>query len=222
MAIKKTPTSYDSEPMIKKWRLVHDEHLRDAICSHLPKEQKNLILIDGRSGNGKSTFANKLANCIDAIIVHTDDISWHHHPFNWVQEIQDEVIIPWRMGRDINYKPPAWIAMNRKGSITAAAKSSLIIEGVGAGRSELARSDTLVIWVQANHADVYNRAIKRDMVNENRTRSQAEDFWAEWMSLEEPLIENDRPWTRAHYIVNGTPPKNTIPNATYIADGPLT
>jgi predicted kinase len=34
-----------------------------------------LVLVDGRSGAGKSTFARRLAQVLDASVVHTDDIA---------------------------------------------------------------------------------------------------------------------------------------------------
>jgi uridine kinase len=46
-------------------------------------EHPTIVAVDGRSGSGKSMFANKLAAAPKVPIVHTDDISWHHSFFDW-------------------------------------------------------------------------------------------------------------------------------------------
>ena len=202
-----------------KWQTVDNEQLGQLIDGLTPRGQQRLIMVDGRSGNGKTTFAHKLMTLFDAALIHTDDVSWHLHPTDWVQEILEGVIGPWQRGVDIAYKPPGWTKMGREGLIEAPAKPMLIIEGVGAGRAELATYADLVTWVQAGTKVAYSRGIARD-VKQGRTQREAEEFWVEWMSVENPFLASDRPWTRARLIVNGAPSIDSA-GTTQIAFGPL-
>ena len=96
---------------------------------------------------------------------------------------------------------------------------SMIVEGVGAGRSGLAAGAELVVLVQSDRAEARRRGIARD-VELGRTPEKAEAFWDEWMRAEEPFLANDQPWTRASLVVNGTPP-TAMQAHTFVAPGPL-
>lgn len=36
-----------------------------------------MLLVDGRSGSGKTTFAERVAALLHGAVVHTDDLAWH-------------------------------------------------------------------------------------------------------------------------------------------------
>jgi hypothetical protein len=61
--------------------------------------------------------------------------------------------------------------------------------------------------------------LQRD-VELGRTPREAEAFWDEWMSAEEPFLASDRPWSRASLVVNGTPP-GALHADSVLASGPL-
>jgi hypothetical protein len=43
-----------------------------------------IVAVDGRSGSGKTAFAERLRTAIPgAQVVHTDDIAWWHSRFGW-------------------------------------------------------------------------------------------------------------------------------------------
>ncbi len=214
-------SQYQEEPTVNTWHIANDAQLKDIVTARLPSTHKHLILIDGRSGNGKSTFAKKIATMFNASIVHTDDLAWHYHPINWDGELMKNIIDPWLTGKNVTYQPPGWLTMNRHGYIQVAAKEALVIEGVGAGRARFAAYNPLIIWVQADNQIVYTRAIQRDMAIEARTRQQAIDFWTQWKLQEDPFLARDRPWTRAQLIINGTPPSDAQNSSTYFTYGPL-
>ncbi len=177
------------------------------------------MLVDGRSGAGKTTLAARLVRLLDGALVHTDDLSWNHHPTDWASLLVDGIVTPWRRGEVVSFRPPAWISHARPGSVDVAPRQVLVVEGVGAGRAELAPLAEVVVWVQSDADIARRRGIARD-VEYGRSLDEAEAFWDEWMRAEEPFLAADRPWTRASLLVNGTPVPDQ-PGRTLLAPGPL-
>lgn len=213
---------WPEEPAVTAWEPVDDSGLRTRVQALLPLDRAPLILVDGRSGGGKSTFAGRLAGLVDATVVHTDDIAWHHHPIDWADLLVAGVLDPFRRGDPVVFRPPAWVARDRPGAIEVPAGRCLVVEGVGASRAELAAHADLVVWVQSDPTEARRRGLARDVVL-GRSPEQAEAFWDEWARSEDPFIAADRPWTRARLIVNGTPPQRdpSDTDVTWVADGPL-
>ena len=71
----------------------------------------------------------------------------------------------------------------------------LVVEGVGAGRSELADLLDAAVWVQSDRVVARERGIARDAGDV--------DGWDEWQAEEIPFLQRDRPWERADVIVAG-------------------
>ena len=200
------------------WRLVDDHELR-ALLTRLVPRGRGVLLVDGRSGGGKSTFAERAADLLAGVVVHSDDLAWHHDPLAWDGLAVDHVIEPWRRGEDVDYRPPGWVARGRNGSVTVPADVGvLVLEGVGAGRASLAAHADAVVWVQSDRDEARERGLRRD-VDLGRTREEAERFWDEWMSAEEPFLALDRPWNRADLVVNASVADGE-PGCTTLAPGP--
>jgi hypothetical protein len=169
-----------------------------------PKRSRSgpfLLAIDGRSSSGKSTLARRVAAVMPGTsVVHTDDIAWWHSRFGWDDLLVDGVIAPLRRGEAVDYRPPAWDARDRPGSVTVPAGACLVtIEGVGAGRRSLGGYLDAVIWVQAD-LDITER---RDL---DRIRAGEIDQagYEGWMSEEISFQATERTWERADLIVSGT------------------
>lgn len=210
-----------AEPHVTDWEVVSDTELQVLIKQYLPEGQQHLVLIDGHSGAGKTTFANKLASFADGQVIHVDDISWYLDIVDWDRQMLEGVIKPWQGGQAIAYKPPGWVKMGREGVVEAPASQVLIIEGVGAGRQSLAGLASFIVWVQSDSQKAFGRGIERDMESTDREdREEAVRFWNEWMETEMPFLNHEQPWTRAQLIINGTP-DDTDSGITYIAPGPL-
>ena len=202
------------EPDPGKFRSMTMDELNELVVDHLAKAP-SLILVDGRSGSGKSTFAHKLAHLRGANSVATDDVAWHLHPTEWVEEMLEGIIRPWAKGEPVAYRPSGWVRMHRSGQIALPAGHDLIIEGVGAARSELAPFAHLIVWVHADRVEARRRGIARD-VAQGRDPEQAEQFWDEWMSFEEPFLEAEQPWTRADLVVEGESDASTNPQSVRV------
>jgi hypothetical protein len=122
-----------------------------------------LLAIDGRSSSGKSTLARRVARSIPgSAIVHTDDIAWWHSRLGWDDLLVAHVIEPLRRGEGVDYRPPAWEARGRPGSVKVPADAALVlIEGVGSGRASLAERVDAVIWVHSDPAVTEQRNRRR-------------------------------------------------------------
>jgi hypothetical protein len=161
-----------------------------------------IVAVDGRSGSGKTTVAERLRTAVpDAEVVHTDDIAWWHSRFGWHDLMIDGVLEPLHRGQSVHYQPPAWASRGRAGQIDVSAQASLvIIEGVGAARREVTHLLDAVVWVQSDLSEAKRRGILRDGGD-----APAMEQWQAWMSEEIPFLAADRPWERATIIVAGTP-----------------
>jgi cytidylate kinase len=159
-------------------------------------EQPTIIGIDGRSGSGKTTFANQLASALKTTVVHTDDVSWHHSFFDWWDLLIEHILEPFKAGKDVDYTPEIWKTRGRAGSILVPTTPVLILEGVSSTRLEYSHWVDLPIWVETSLEIVEQRGLLRD-------GEAGRDFWFEWQAQERPLLEKDQPWTRAKLIVDG-------------------
>ena len=200
------------------WRPVDDDALA-ALLTRLLPEGRGVLLVDGRSGSGKSTFAERAAALLGGVTVHSDDLAWHHDAIAWDDLAVTHVIEPWRRGEDVDYRPPGWVARDRHGSVRVPADVRvLVLEGVGAGRASLATHANAVVWVQSDRVEARERGLRRD-VELGRTPEEAERFWDEWMSAEEPFLAGDRPWERADVVV-GSREADWAPGRTTVAMKP--
>ncbi len=190
------------EPAVTEWRVAPVEELWRLVDPGPMSSRPRIVAVDGRSGSGKTSLAEQLRGVVrSSAVVHTDDVAWHHSFFDWTQLLIDGVLRPLRAGQSVSYRPPGWIEQERAGSVEVPGGLELvIIEGVGAGRRELAPWLDAVVWVQSDLAESQRRGVLRDGGDQ-----PAADFWQEWAGHELPFLADQRPWERAAAIVSGTP-----------------
>ena len=192
------------EPLALPWQVMDLGDMLRLLEGATPNPvgRPRVVAIDGRSGNGKSTLANRIQQVVTlSTIVHTDDIAWHHGFFDWSDLLVEGVLRPVWGGEAVSYRPPGWQRHGRPGAVTVpAGQRLLIIEGVGASRSVLVPWIDNAVWVQADVREAERRGILRDGGTD-----EARAFWQEWMDEEVPFLERDQPWQRADLIVAGTP-----------------
>lgn len=165
-----------------------------------------VVAVDGRSGSGKSTIAERIAALVPgSVVVRTDDVAWEQSFFDWDALLADHVLDPVRRGAAVSFRPPAWERLDRPGAITVPAGTTLLlVEGVGASRASLAGSYDATVWVLADEEERRRRGLERDVVL-GRTPDEALEFWDRWQSEEYPFLADDRPWERATVVSCGTP-----------------
>jgi hypothetical protein len=174
-------------------------------------ETPTILAVDGRSASGKTTFAARLARVLNAPVVHSDDVAWHHSFFDWWPLMLEQIIVPFRAraGQAIDWKPEAWTVRGRDGSIIVPKSSILILEGVGVTRHELSKHIDLPIWVETDPQIAEARGLERD-------GPEGRDFWFEWQAHERPFLEADKPWDRAKLIVDGMPNLEHDPETQFV------
>ncbi|MGC4941905.1 uridine kinase family protein [Kribbella sp. DT2] len=189
------------EPVFGNWQTIPLDEFVERLLSTRPR----VVAVDGRSGGGKSTLTDRLAGLLGAAVVQVDDVAWNAPMFGWSELLAHGVLEPVRRGEAVAYRPPAWDEHGRAGSIDVPAGASLVlVEGVGAGRRELAGLIDGLVWVQSDFAEAERRGIARDIasgVNGDARTTTA--FWHEWMASEIPFLQHDRPWDRADFVVAG-------------------
>jgi hypothetical protein len=191
----------DGEPRFAPWRVRRiDDVLRELFCDLTGGPA--LLAVDGRSGSGKTTVAERIvARVPGGAIVHTDDVAWYHAMFDWADLITDGVLAPLRRGEAVAFRPPPWDARDRPGAVTVpAGRPLVVVEGVGIARRDLAPFFDASVWVQADRAPARVRGVARDGGG-----PEQETFWDEWEAEERPFLAADRPWDRADVVVDGTP-----------------
>ncbi|WP_211282155.1 uridine kinase family protein [Diaminobutyricimonas aerilata] len=167
-----------------------------------------LIAIDGRGGAGKSTISERIADVVPATtIVHTDDVAWRYSMFDWGDAMREHILEPLHRGLPVDYRPAAWHEHGRSGSIRIErGTSTVLVEGTGIIRDELAALFDASIWMQSDAEEARRRALDRDVASGvNGDREAATAFWDLWQEEEVPFFARERPWARADFIVAGTP-----------------
>ena len=172
------------EPAAGPWRVATAAELLEVIfeAAEAPEGRPRVVAVDGRGASGKSTLANRLCAAVPSCtVVSTDDVAWYHSFFDWAELLATGVLEPARRGEPVSYRPPAWQERGRAGAIEVpAGQQLLIVEGVGAGRRQLAHLFDAVVWVQSDFDVAEQRGIARDVAEGvNGDADEAAKFWHE-------------------------------------------
>ncbi|MGX6607425.1 hypothetical protein ACWKSP_35665 [Micromonosporaceae bacterium Da 78-11] len=159
-----------------------------------------MIAIDGRGGAGKTTLAERLCAVVaGAAVVHTDDVAWNHAYFDWGAVLVENILEPLHRGAAVNFRPEAWVAHDRAGSVSVPAGVAFVfVEGTGVIREELAPWLDASVWMQGDLDEQERRLLARD----GDSPEQLEHV-ANWLLEELPFLAREQPWARATMIVGG-------------------
>lgn len=193
---------YPEEPAASGWQVVPLGAVAETLMAGAPAGQPWIVAVDGRSGAGKTTVAELLRGALPAAsVVHIDDVAWGHSFFGWVDLLMTMILEPVRRGERVRFHPEAWSQRGREGFIDVPEhRRVVLIEGVGAGRRDLACAVDATIWVQSDAVKARLRGIARDGGDE-----AAESFWEEYAAAERPFLAHHRPWEHANLVIAGTP-----------------
>lgn len=170
------------------------QEFADRVASVLAEHPRPLIVLDGRSGSGKTSLARALAAAYPQLqLVQLDDL----YPGWWGLEaagliLRQEVLASSAPG----YRRYDW-ARHRRGDWRALDPAApLLIEGSGALRRDLPVPITLSGFVDAPTAVRYRRAIARD--GESFAR-----YWDLWALQEELFARRHSPQSHADVVIDG-------------------
>jgi len=204
MALQLAP----EEPEAGPWQVAALTAVMTTLMRNGPREpvasRPVVIAVDGRSASGKTTLTARLQSAVPgSAAVHTDDIAWSHSRFGWADLLVDGVLRPAHRSAAVSFRPPAWAARGRVGSIEVPAGGPLLlVEGVGSGRREVASLIDALIWVQSDLQQARERDLDRVGTRGGAATIQ---FLHDWMAEEIPFVAADRAWERADLIICGTP-----------------
>ncbi|GGF17960.1 ATP-binding protein [Subtercola lobariae] len=162
-----------------------------------------VVLLDGRSGSGKTALAAALARAWPGdhpelgptpTVVHLDDIypGWRGLEAASTQ-VHDELLGAQRP------RWQRWDWLNERGAEWASVDPTkpLIVEGVGALSRQNNALATVSVWLELDEATRRTRAIERD--------GQAyEPFWNTWAEQEEAFLRRESPRSLADVVVDFT------------------
>ena len=148
-----------------------------------------MILIDGRSGSGKTELASALAERWGAQLVRLDDV----YP-GWDGLDAGSAAVPgilstgrWRRWDWASGAPAEWHRFDPAGPV--------IVEGVGAlSRASRPLADH-ALWVELDDSTRKRRALQRD--------DYYARYWDRWAAQEELFIAREHPRSLADAVVDG-------------------
>ena len=167
-----------------------------------------IILIDGRAGSGKSSFAEELRNELfkqsdsAPTLVHMDDLypGWDGLQAGSNYLLQS-ILRPLNSGRPAAWQKWDWAAGQRGDSTEAgngwrefSGGTTLIIEGCGSLSRQSREIANLAVWIEAEGKS------RRDRWH-NRDAGKFDDHWGNWQAQEDDFYQAEKSERLADWII---------------------
>ena len=161
--------------------------IRDTAGSRRP-----VVLLDGRSGSGKSVLAASLAPALDAQLLSLDDVYPGWEGLEAGSEVVHETVL---RARD-----PGWVRWDWASARVAEwhpvdPVRALLIEGCGALSRANRALATFGIWLELDAAERHRRFSERD-------DGRFDDHWDGWAAQEAAFIAREHPATLADLVID--------------------
>jgi cytidylate kinase len=150
-----------------------------------------ILLVDGRSGSGKTEFATALAGATGAQLVRLDALYPGWGGLEAGSRAVERLLVDgrWQRWDWATSTPAEWHEVDLA--------SNLIVEGCGAiSRTSLALADH-AIWVELDEPTRKRRALDRD-------GDMYAPHWEEWASQEASYTAREHPAQHADEVIDGT------------------
>ena len=154
-----------------------------------------LLCIDGPSGSGKTTLAAAVAALAPGSqVVHMDDLyeGWDGLPT--VDAQLGGLLRPLAADRPGTYRRYDWHRAAWAEQVSVPPGPLLVLEGVGSGSDTVADLVTLLVWVEADHAERMRRGLERD-------GDAFAPHWEAWAVAEQQHFDRHRTRERADVTV---------------------
>ena len=145
-----------------------------------------VVLIDGRSGAGKTTLASSLARHLAGLLgCHVQLVSLDDCYPGWGGLAAGSAAVPEMLSPDPGYSRYDWAAGCTAEWVPLDAGAPIVIEGSGALTPASAELASLRVWLDAPEA------IRRQAVEDRE--GSTEDWWELWADQEEAHIAANNP-----------------------------
>jgi uridine kinase len=149
-----------------------------------------VVLVDGRSGTGKTTLGDSLADRLGAQVVHLDDV---YPGWDGLQAAAEAVVTDVLGGRS-GYRRWDWATSRPAEWAAVDPGRPIVVEGCGALSRGSAPLASLRVWLEADDDTRWERAIGRD--GESFARE-----WDRWAAQEAAFIAAERPAELADVVL---------------------
>lgn len=152
--------------------------------------RRAVVLIDGRSGTGKTTLGAQVAEQLGAQLVHLDNL---YPGWDGLRAAADAVVTD-VLGAPSGYRRWDWVADAPADWASVDPDLPIVVEGCGALSRASAPLASLRVWLEADDAVRWDRAIGRD--GEVFARE-----WDRWAAQEQAFIAAEDPAALADVVV---------------------
>jgi cytidylate kinase len=149
-----------------------------------------VVLIDGRSGSGKTELATELVPGLDAQLVRLDDL---YPGWNGL-EAASELVRADILGAN-SWRRWDWLSSTRAEWHELDPDRALVVEGSGSLSAANRLHATVGVWVELDAATRKARALARD-------GAMYEPHWEDWAAQEQRFFDRERPDLLADVIVD--------------------
>jgi len=161
----------------------------------VPSPKPHIILIDGRSGVGKTRLAALIVDAFDATLVHLDD---GYHGWAGLATGRDAmietVLTPLALGLPGRYRAWDWERDVAGDIVDVHPADILVFEGCGISTPQSRELASTVLWVECDETLRLERLVGRD-------RGAFKDFYEAWDAQVNDHIAHNDPITTATVVV---------------------
>ena len=158
--------------------------------------ERELIVVDGRSGSGKTEWAQRLSKELGYDVVSLDEVYPGWDGLDAGQALVARTLLPlWLEHGEIAVPQWNWSTMSYTSTRPVVSSAGLILEGCGALSRWTAVLATTSVWLETAEAERYRRAIARD-------GDIYRPHWMRWAKQEERFLALHRSPELAHERVS--------------------
>lgn len=156
-----------------------------------------VVLVDGRSGSGKTTFAAVLARRGRAALLRLEDVYPGWDGLDAASAaLVDRVLVPRSSGVPGSLGEWDWSGAGIVGTRIVLPAGPLVVEGCGALSRRAARTAALRLWVSLPDPERRSRALARDGADYAAQ-------WERWARQERAFAAREQPRPLADLVVDG-------------------